>query len=104
MVRSGRIGQIVAVRMQSYRNILPGFGNPPDSDPPAELDWDLFLGPAPLRKYNPNRALYHFRWFWDSSGGQMTNLGQHSLDLVDWFLGGSPAHGDQRRRPPCPTR
>ena len=54
--------------------------------PPADLDWDAFLGPAPARKYNPNRGLYHFRWFWDYSGGQMTNLGHHSLDVVDWFL------------------
>src|SRR5262249_17528692 len=53
-----------------------------------ELDWDLFLGPAPVRKYNPNRAIYHFRWFWDYSGGQMTNLGAHSLDIVDWYLNG----------------
>jgi predicted dehydrogenase len=91
LVRGGHIGQVVSVRMQSYRNIMPGFGSPGDSDPPAELDWDMFLGPAPLRKYNPNRALYHFRWFWDYSGGQMTNLGHHALDLVDWFLGpGNP--------------
>ena len=58
------------------RNMSPGFGRPPDGDPPPELDWDMFLGPAPLRRYNPNRAIYHFRWFWDYSGGQMTNLGR----------------------------
>ena len=46
----------------------------------------MWLGPAPKRPYNPNRAIYHFRWFWDYSGGQMTNLGQHSLDIVHWFL------------------
>src|SRR5437667_199873 len=44
------------------------------------------LGPAPLHRYNPNRALYHFRWFWDYSGGQMTNLAAHALDIVHWFL------------------
>jgi predicted dehydrogenase len=86
LVRSGRIGQVVEVRMWSYRNVLPGFGNPADGDAPAELDYDFWLGPAPLRAYNPNRSLYHFRWFWDYSGGQMTNLGQHSLDIVHWFL------------------
>src|SRR5262249_11947066 len=37
---------------------------------------------------NPHRAIYHFRWFWDYSGGQMTNLGAHSLDIMDWCLGG----------------
>jgi predicted dehydrogenase len=46
----------------------------------------MFLGPAPKRPYNPNRSIYHFRWFWDYSGGQATNLGQHSLDLVHWML------------------
>jgi predicted dehydrogenase len=46
----------------------------------------MWLGPAPQRPYNPNRAIYHFRWFWDYSGGQMTNLGAHSLDIVHWAV------------------
>jgi predicted dehydrogenase len=87
LVQSGHIGQVVAVRMWNYRNVMPGFGSPPDGDPPPGLDYDLWLGPAPKRPYNPNRSIYHFRWFWDYSGGQMTNLGQHSLDVVHWFLG-----------------
>jgi predicted dehydrogenase len=87
LLQGGAIGKIVSVRMQSARNITPGFGNPPDGDPPPELDWEMWLGPAPRVRYNPNRGLYHFRWFWDYSGGQMTNLGAHSLDIVDWTLG-----------------
>ena len=86
LIRSGHIGKVSSVRIHAYRNIMPGYGAPPDQDPPPELDWDMFLGPAPLRKYNPNRAIYHFRWFWDYSGGQMTNWGQHALDIVHWFL------------------
>src|SRR5438094_529576 len=62
LLRGGRIGPIVAVRMQSLRNIMPGFGRPPDADPPDGLDWDFWLGPAPQRRYNPQRCLYHFRW------------------------------------------
>lgn len=89
LVRTGHIGQIVSVRMWSYRNIMPGFGSPRDCDSPSVMDYDMWLGPAPKRPYNPNRALYHFRWHWDYSGGQMTNLGQHSLDIVQWFLGAS---------------
>jgi predicted dehydrogenase len=73
--------------MSAVRNVTPGFGSPPDQDPPADLDWDAWLGPAPAHKYNPNRGLYHFRWFWDHAGGQMTNLGAHHLDVVDWVLG-----------------
>lgn len=87
LLRAGHIGQIVEVRTWGSRNIMPGFGSPADCDPPPVLDYDLWLGPAPVRKYNPNRSIYHFRWFWDYSGGQMTNLGQHSLDIVHWALG-----------------
>jgi len=85
LIRAGRLGKIVSVQCNYFRNVSPGFGTPPDQNPPPELDWDLWLGPAPKRPYNPNRAIYHFRWFWDYSGGQMTNLGQHSLDTVHWF-------------------
>jgi predicted dehydrogenase len=87
LLQAGHLGKVVSVRAQAVRNITPGFGKPPDQAAPAELNWDLWLGPAPQRRYNPNRALYHFRWFWDYSGGQMTNLGFHSLDVVDWVLG-----------------
>jgi predicted dehydrogenase len=86
-IRSGALGQLVSVQMNFFRNVLPGFGNPSDQKPPPELDYNMWLGPAPQRPYNPNRALYHFRWFWDYSGGQMTNLGQHSLDIVHWCTG-----------------
>jgi predicted dehydrogenase len=86
LLRGGAIGDIVSVQCNFFRNVMPGIGNPPDSDPPAGLDWDMLLGPAPQRRYNSNRALYHFRWFWDYSGGQMTNLGHHSLDIVHWIF------------------
>jgi predicted dehydrogenase len=86
LLRDGRIGEIVSVQCNFFRNVSPGIGNPPDGSPPKDLDWDMLLGPAPQRPYNPNRALYHFRWFWDYSGGQMTNLGHHSLDIVHWIF------------------
>ena len=86
LVREGAIGKVHSVRIGSFRNISPGFGSPADSAPPPGLDYDLWLGPAPQRPYNPHRALYHFRWFWDYSGGQMTNLGSHDLDFVHYVL------------------
>jgi predicted dehydrogenase len=88
LIRDGHIGRVHSVRMHAYRNIMPGFGAPADCDPPPHLDWDMFLGPAPTRQYNPNRGIYHFRWFWEYSGGQMTNLAHHALDIVHWTLGG----------------
>ena len=86
LIRGGHIGDVVSVRAQAARNIMPGYGSPQNGDPPPELNYDMWLGPAPQRPYNPNRAIYHFRWFWDYSGGQMTNLAQHSFDIVDWIL------------------
>jgi predicted dehydrogenase len=85
LLRNNAIGEIVSVQCNFFRNIMPGIGNPPDGNPPPELNWNMLLGPAPQRAYNPNRAIYHFRWFWDYSGGQMTNLGHHSLDVVHWI-------------------
>jgi len=57
-------------------------GNPPDGEPPANFDWEKWLGPAPKVPYNPNRTFYRFRWFYDYSGGQMTNFGVHYLDFI----------------------
>ena len=82
LFKAQHVGKIHSVHIGTARNIMPGFGAPPDGSPPAGLDYDLWLGPAPKRPYNPHRALYHFRWFWDYSGGQMTNLGAHDLDFV----------------------
>jgi predicted dehydrogenase len=89
LVRSGELGKITFCRTWNYgKQKDEGIGNPPDSEPPAGLDWDLWLGPAPKRPFNPNRwgvdpkAFSHFRWFWDYAGGMMTDWGIHLLDIV----------------------
>jgi predicted dehydrogenase len=86
VVESGTLGKIHSVRMASFRNIYPGFGKTPVSDPPSGFDYDMWLGPAPKKPYTAHRGLYHFRWFWDYSGGQMTNLGAHIIDQVLWIM------------------
>jgi predicted dehydrogenase len=86
LIQQGQLGKIASVRMGSFRNIMPGFGKTADAEPPIDLDWDAWLGPAPQRRYNSSRTIYHFRWFWDYSGGQMTNLAAHAVDIVHWFL------------------
>src|SRR5947209_6768472 len=87
LLQSGYVGQLLTARMGDSRNVMPGFGNPPDGPAPRDFDYEMWLGPAPERPYNPHRGLYHFRWFWDYSGGQMTNLGAHEVDIVQWVLG-----------------
>lgn len=86
LLRNGAIGDIASVQCDFFRNVMPGIGSPPDGEAPPEFDWEMHLGPAPARRYNPNRGIYHFRWFWDMAGGQMTNLGHHSLDIVHWIF------------------
>jgi predicted dehydrogenase len=86
LVRNGKLGAIKQVLVG-----LPGpnhAGAPvPDAAPPPELNYDLWLGPAPERPYNEKRVHYFFRFFWDYSGGQMTNFGAHHLDIAHWALG-----------------
>ena len=86
-VREGGLGPVHHVEAGFERNSMPGFGAPADSAPPADFNYDLWLGPAPERPFNPQRGLYHFRWFWDYSGGQMTNWGAHNIDIARWGLG-----------------
>jgi len=86
LVRSGRLGKIKAVHVGIAK---VNFSGPPvpDAEPPEELDYNFWLGPAPQRPYNPLRVHYNFRFFWDYSGGQMTNWGAHHLDITQWGLG-----------------
>lgn len=93
LVRSGQLGKVSFVRFAVARNTpAEGYGNPPDSDPPPGLDWDLWLGPAPKRPFNANRfGVYpgqwsSFRYFWDYAGGDMTDNGVHALDIVQMIF------------------
>jgi predicted dehydrogenase len=88
LVRSGAIGKVTVVRAFHVQNEWPkGIGRPADGDPPADFDWDGWCGPAPQRKYNKNRTFYRFRWFYDYSGGQLTNFGVHYLAQIHRSLG-----------------
>jgi predicted dehydrogenase len=62
-------------------------GNPPDGAAPAGVDYDLWLGPAPARAFNPNRFHWNYVYFWDYAGGMMTGWGVHHVDIVHWALG-----------------
>lgn len=87
-IREGGIGRVTAARAFHIQNEWPhGIGRPADAQPPEGFDWDAWLGPAPAKPYNVNRTLYRFRWFYDYSGGQVTNTGAHYLDLIQWALG-----------------
>ncbi len=87
-VRGGGIGHVTLCRAFHINNMYPaGIGSAPEGSPPSEKEWDLWLGPAPKAPYNANRAYYKFRWFYNYSGGQLTNYGVHYMDMIRWCLG-----------------
>jgi predicted dehydrogenase len=89
-VQSGALGKIRMARAWAYLDWKGELGNPPDSDPPPGVDYDFWLGPAPLRPFNPMRFHHNFRWFWDYSGGLMTDWGAHMVDVVIWAMNEEP--------------
>lgn len=87
-VREGGLGKVTAARAFHIQNEWPeGIGHPAAKTPPPGVDWDAWLGPAPMKPYNQNHTFYRFRWFYDYSGGQVTNFGVHYLDFIHAALG-----------------
>ncbi|MFN0119931.1 MAG: Gfo/Idh/MocA family protein [Blastocatellia bacterium] len=85
-VRSGQLGKIRAVRTWAYQDWMGNIGRKPDTAAPPEVDYDLWLGPAPKRPFNENRFHFNFRWFYDYSGGLMTDWGAHMIDIANWAM------------------
>jgi predicted dehydrogenase len=88
MIQGGEIGKVNFVRVWNSVNLTPdGIGRKPVQDPPAGLNWDMYLGPSPKVAFNPNRFLGTFRYFTDYSGGYITDFGNHRLDTVQQIMG-----------------
>ncbi len=84
-LRAGNLGRVGLTRAFCYYH-MRGTDNPPNQDPPKELDFDMWTGPAPLLPYNP---LFHprtWRKFNEFSNGILGDMGIHMLDVVRWFL------------------
>ncbi|HDR51222.1 MAG TPA: Gfo/Idh/MocA family oxidoreductase [Mariniphaga anaerophila] len=81
-VHSGKLGKIRSVRTWSYQGWMKSVPVVPDSEVPAGVDYDFWLGPAPKRPFNKNRFHFTFRWFWDYAGGMMTDWGVHIIDYA----------------------
>jgi predicted dehydrogenase len=87
LIRAGTIGKVTVARCYRLSNMFPdGIGRDEDSDPPEGLDWDMWLGPRPTRRFNPTIAPYKFRWH-SAYSSQVANWGIHYLDAIRWMLG-----------------
>jgi len=81
-VHSGALGRIRTVKTWAYQGWMKPVPVKPDEPVPEGVDYDMWLGPAPARPFNPNRFHFNFRWFWDYAGGLMTDWGVHILDFA----------------------
>ncbi len=85
-IHGGMIGQIYMVKGLCFKR-RPSIGHAADEPTPPGVNWDLFLGPAPLRAFNRLRFKYNWHWFWDTGNGDIGNQGVHEIGMCRWALG-----------------
>lgn len=88
-VRNGQIGKVNHVKVWHPENLGSGWGQ--EQAPPSELNWDMWLGPARWRPYNPAIVHFNFRWMMDYGAGFIRDRGNHALGVVSWCMGADNA-------------
>lgn len=84
-IRNGKYGKLlVAYAFDRRQRRSIGIKGP--QEPPRELDFDLWLGPAPVRPFRTNLVHYNWHWSWDFGNGEIGNLGSHELDVCRWAM------------------
>ncbi len=85
-MQQGLIGKLYMAKALCYKQRL-SIGHTPDTPTPPGLNWDMFLGPAPMRPFNQKRFAYYWHWFWDTGNGDIGNQGVHETGIARWALG-----------------
>jgi predicted dehydrogenase len=85
LLKEGVIGKLYLSKGLCYKR-RRSIGHTPDQPVPAGVNWDMFLGPAPLRPFSMNRFKYNWHWFWDTGNGDIGNQGVHEMDMCRWGL------------------
>ena len=85
-MQDGNLGELKIAQALCYKR-RKSIGTYPDSEPPAGVDYDLWLGPAPKRPFNRNRFHYNWHWHYDYGNGDLGNQGIHQMDIARWGLG-----------------
>jgi predicted dehydrogenase len=92
LLGQGVIGKVYEAKGLCF-NPRKSIGHTPDEPVPPGINWDLFLGPAPMRPFSQNRFHYNWHWFWDTGCGDIGNQGIHEMDKARWGLNrGLPNH------------
>jgi predicted dehydrogenase len=86
LLRQGVIGKLYMAKGLCFKR-RRSIGKSLDGPVPAGVDYNLWLGPAPMRPFNPNRFHYNWHWFWDTGNGDIGNQGVHEMDICRWGLG-----------------
>ncbi len=86
LLKEGVIGKVYLAKGLCYKR-RKSIGVTPVEPVPAGVNWDLFLGPAPMRPFTKNRFAYNWHWFWDTGNGDIGNQGIHEMDKAIWGLG-----------------
>ncbi len=84
-LHDGGIGDVFMAKGLCYKP-RDSFGIAPDSEPPASLHYDMWLGPAQYKPYNEKKVHYNWHWFWDTGNGDTGNQGPHQFDIARWGL------------------
>jgi predicted dehydrogenase len=95
LAKSGKLGKLLVSRGLCYKDGGTGFttrgdiGTKPAKTPPAELDFNIWLGPAQEQAYHENLVHYRWHWFWDFGNGDVGNQGVHEMDKARWLIPGA---------------
>jgi predicted dehydrogenase len=87
-VKSGVYGKLLVSRALCYKP-RPSIGVKPIEKPPGEVDFNLWLGPAPEQPFHRNLVHYNWHWFWDFGNGDIGNQGVHQMDIARWLIPGA---------------
>ena len=88
-VHSGKFGKLLVAKGYASKDGLGrwSIGFKPNRQPPKDLDFNVWLGPAPVQPYHENLVPYNWHWFWDTGNGEIGNQGVHQMDIARWAIG-----------------
>ena len=84
-IAAAKRGKLLTVRGNSFKG-RGSIGHKEPGDPPAHLDFNVWLGPAPMQPYHGNLVHYNWHWFWDTGSGDIGNFGVHAMDICRWTI------------------